>query len=610
MRVLLGNQRLNLRASSLLGVGGEARVYRHADQAIKIFHPVPPGDAAADRARRDKLAKVDALARLAPSLPGCVVAPTGVVTDEAGEPIGVAMPLVQDAEPIARIGQRAWRETHLDAAGVVRAIAAIGDALRALHATGVVVGDLNDGNVLLGANGPALIDVDSFQLGGFPCAVAHERFLDPRLYGVDLAARPAFAPEHDFYSLTVMLVMGLLFVHPYGGVHKRFATFLRRGEARHSIFRGDVSLPKSAAPLDALSDALLDHLACVFDRDARGALPSTLLTTRFTRCSGCGLEHARSACPACRVVAPMPAPVRTIGRATARMVFSTEGRILAAAIQLGRLRVVVRDASGVIVRESGAVVTERAPLHARVFPAGDDTHVVSTHHGRAEVATFRARGDSAYDVTGAVAGEPAFAANALEVARTEDDWLFVGGRRQGKILEGETWIRMGERLGAGLYRAGQVAVAFVFALDRPGLREVPLAGLAALGKARLLSVDVRFDAEHALFVIHAEIGGSPRTFVALVDARGRILAEAFGAPEDGALFGPARAKALMGGVIVCASDEGLVAVRADSGRFVPGAVFEDTAAFVTAESELLAGPGGAVLIVGAQTIHELRRAAP
>ncbi|MFO0673868.1 MAG: hypothetical protein U0235_30315, partial [Polyangiaceae bacterium] len=92
MRVLLGNQRLNLRASSLLGVGGEARVYRHADQAIKIFHPVPPGDAAADRARRDKLAKVDALARLAPSLPGCVVAPTGVVTDEAGEPIGVAMP--------------------------------------------------------------------------------------------------------------------------------------------------------------------------------------------------------------------------------------------------------------------------------------------------------------------------------------------------------------------------------------------------------------------------------------------------------------------------------------------------------------------------------------
>lgn len=608
MHVRLGKKRIVLRERAILGVGGEARVYRHDDLAIKIFHPVPAGDALAARVRDQKLAKLDALSRAAGTLPRAVVAPIAPVTDDAGAPIGVAMPLVDGAEPIARLAHRPWRETRLTASGALATLGALAGILTLVHRAGVVVGDLNDGNALLTPSGPCLIDVDSFQIGGLPCPVAHERFLDPRLYGVDLGASPVFSPEHDFYSLTVMLVMGLLYVHPYGGVHKGFATFLRRAEARHSIFRGDVALPKSAAPLDALPDAMLDHLTRVFDRDLRGAPPAWLFSVPFTRCAGCGLEHARAACPACRVVAPVPAPTRTSGRTTARVIYETDGCILAAVIQDGHLRVVARAASGAIVREDGAVVAESAPERAFMHPAGDATHLVSARSdGLADVITIRPRGAPERRATGAVAGGAAFAANARSFVRTEDEWLFVDDRRMGKILEGETWLRMGDALGLGLYRAGALVVAFTFALDRPGLREIALPGLAALGRARILRVDARFDEKHALLVVEAEIAGAPRTLVALMDDRGRVLAEAIGAPEDGPLFGPARGKALMGGVLVCASDDGLAVVRADHGRFVPGPIFDDTASFVTATDELLAGPGGAVLVVRARTIHELRR---
>ena len=60
---------------------------------------------------------------------------------------------------------------------------ALHDALAGLHRAGVVMGDCNDLNILV-ETAPArvhLIDVDSYQLPGFPCAMFSERFVDPRL---------------------------------------------------------------------------------------------------------------------------------------------------------------------------------------------------------------------------------------------------------------------------------------------------------------------------------------------------------------------------------------------------------------------------------------------
>ena len=42
MNVFLGGTRIRLKDADLLGEGGEARVYRFGDQAVKLFHAPSP----------------------------------------------------------------------------------------------------------------------------------------------------------------------------------------------------------------------------------------------------------------------------------------------------------------------------------------------------------------------------------------------------------------------------------------------------------------------------------------------------------------------------------------------------------------------------------------
>jgi hypothetical protein len=320
--VFMNGKRIRLDDRDLLGIGGEGRVFRAGDHALKIFFTMTD-------ARRNKLAAFPT------GLPEAVVGPVAPCTDQRGTVIGYAMRALDGAVDIHRLGQRKWRDANMSAAEVLARFRDLATTIAELHARGIVVGDLNDGNVVLtrgrGTSQPGwcpwLIDADSMQFASFPCTVAHERFLDPRLYGIDLAATGALSRESDFYALAVMLFASLLFVHPFGGAHASYPTMLRRAEARHSILRGDVKLPSSATRLDVLPDNVLAWFSDVFDRDAREAIPAALLDARFTRCA-CGIEHARRVCPGCTVRAAIPAPpspVTTHGRIRAVTMTRDEG---------------------------------------------------------------------------------------------------------------------------------------------------------------------------------------------------------------------------------------------------------------------------------------------
>jgi hypothetical protein len=303
--VLLAGKRVRLDDRDLLGVGGEGRVFRVKDRAVKVFFAMTD-------ARKNKLAAFPA------GLPSRVIGPLELCTDTNGETIGYAMRALDAAIDVHRVAQRKWREANMTAAELLAVFRELTTTLAQLHARAIVLGDLNDGNVVLtrsaadAAFQPWLIDADSMQFARFPCVVAHERFLDPRLYGVDLS-RGALSRESDWYALAVMFFASLLCVHPYGGAHASYPTLLRRAEARHSVLQADVKLPHAAFRPEILDDDTLAWFASVFDRDARTPIPSALLESRFTRCT-CGIEHARRVCPICTVVVAMPAPVRTIGR--------------------------------------------------------------------------------------------------------------------------------------------------------------------------------------------------------------------------------------------------------------------------------------------------------
>lgn len=395
--VTMNGQRVRLDDRDLLGVGGEGRVFRAGNHALKVFFTMTD-------ARKKKLAAFPT------GLPDAVVGPLALCTDQRGNVVGYAMRALDRAVDIHRLGQRKWRDANMTSDDVLATFRDLATTIGKLHARGIVVGDLNDGNVVVTPEAsqppsqpkwrPWLIDADSMQFASFPCVVAHERFLDPRLYGVDLAATGALSRESDFYALAVMLFASLLFVHPFGGAHASYPTMLRRAEARHSVLRGDVKLPHSATRPDVLPDDALAWFTQVFDRDAREALPAALLGARFTRCA-CGVEHARRVCPACTVAVampPPPSPVRTLGRI--------------------RATTMTRD-------EGARFVTSSLDYAKRVHLDGD----------------WLLRAD---------------------------------GTRIGQILENQTHVRAGATLGFAFYRAGLFTMSFVFDMARGPLRQLEL----------------------------------------------------------------------------------------------------------------------------------------
>ncbi len=593
MRVLIDGQPAVLDDADVLGQGGEAVVYRHGGLAVKIFHP----DA-------DAVAKHAKLAAFPRDLPAGVVGPSGLVTDvgRRRRPIGYAMPRVSGGLDLSRLALRKVRDGVIDAATVLAIFTDLHASLRALHERGVVVGDLNDGNVLAVGRSARLIDVDSLQFGDHLCTVAHERFLDPRLYGVDLSAAPAFDSGSDWYAFTILVFQTLLYVHPFGGVHPTEASPLRRAELGLSVLRDEVKRPKVAASPTVLPDPLRAWFEAVLERGVRDVFPERLLSARgWTRCPSCGLEHARMACPSCAstghlVLRP---PAEHHGRCRATTVFRTHGRILSASWD-GGLRY-AWEADGVVRREDGSPVYAdpiepglRFGLAARATWVGSGRRLVAVCGGRPGLRV----------ACSSFAGAPSFAVAGERLIVAEGGWLKDAsqGLRLGSVLDGQTWFAAGPRLGAGHYRAGAVTQHFLFRPDRPGLVPVELPPI----EGRLLDVDACFDDGHALIGWATERRGRAHAHLALVRADGRVLGRAEGDPREQPHLAVG-GKALMRGRAVATTDRGLVAlvVEAGSGALGVGDLFVDTAPFVAAGHQLLPGPGGSVHIVTTREIIQL-----
>lgn len=590
MDVYLSSKRVKISDSDLLGEGGEARVYRLNELAVKLFHP--PADATARRVLDQKLQK---LARFPTGLPASVIAPKELATDRAGKVIGYVMPLVKGAEDFARLANRKWRAVAVPNKAVTALFQDLHETVSALHARSVIIGDFNDGNVLF-ANGRAhLIDADSMQFGGFPCAVGHERFLDPRLYGVDLASSPRFDEGSDWYAFSVLLFSSLLYVHPFGGTHAKLGTLLRRAEARHSVLESDVTLPRLAASPAVLPDDLLHWLGAVFEKDERSPFPRTLLELPWTTCA-CGVEHARAVCPECKTLGPLVTRqvLRSKGRCTARTAFETSGRVLFATLQ-GGLRYLYEE-DGVVRREDGALVMARpAEANARFAICGAATWVADSR-GRVEkiengLVVERAQ----TQVRQAIPVTPVLAASASASYRQEQEWLVdqLTGARVGQVLEGQTWLWTGERLGLGFYRAGGLTVAFLLKTGRAGLKQ--LQGVEWQG--RIIEADAVFDAKHALLTVVTDFNGKDTVHRWLFDEQGALVAKCAGGSRGNA--------ALLGGRAVIATDAGLVLFKTDSGVLVEAVQFSDTQPFVSAGDELLANSDGSLFVVGARDIVQL-----
>ncbi len=321
--VWIDGGKVTLSPASLLGQGGEAEVYDLGDgRVVKWWkpsdHPDFDGLPAAQAAATKRIAEAPARLRALPGrMPAAVVAPVGLAlaSKRSTTVVGYLMPKIAGTA-LHAYGEPRWRRDHPVAGDeVLAALLALHDALLGLHRAGVVVGDCNDLNVLVDGRRVHLIDVDSYQLPGFPCAMFSERFVDPRL--CDRAGVPIRPHDEasDWFAFAVMAFRSLLGVSPWGGVHQPATLAARcpaaaRARQRLSVYAADVVYPRAARPLAILPDELAATFRVIFERDQRGVFPRDVLERlRLRTCSGCGDEHARVRCPTCQVRAHVPPAV-------------------------------------------------------------------------------------------------------------------------------------------------------------------------------------------------------------------------------------------------------------------------------------------------------------
>src|SRR5262249_12003006 len=158
---------------------------RHQKQAVKIYLTPSPER---DQKLRDFLP-------YGQSLPPEVIAPEQLAIDpQTNQVVGFTMRLLDSRfVEIRRLANTTFRAmAGLTARDLSTLFLNAHQTLSAIHKAGLVVGYLNDLNLMFYGPEMLFIDVDSFQFDKYPCMVGTEAFLDPALYGIDLAQQPYF----------------------------------------------------------------------------------------------------------------------------------------------------------------------------------------------------------------------------------------------------------------------------------------------------------------------------------------------------------------------------------------------------------------------------------
>jgi hypothetical protein len=303
------------------------------------------------------------------------------------------------------------------------------------------------------------------------------------------------------------------------------------------------------------------------------------------------------------------------GEVTAPVVFYRGGFIVAAALEGDTLRWLVHE-GGRYVREDGSVVLEGPLDPMLVFALQGSATVVG--RGAAAVVLAPGAAPSRFALDG-FRGRPVLAANARFRYFAQAGRLLrrrshggAGGvaalveeqaaERVGDVLAGQTLLWAGERFGFGFYRAGTLAVAFVFDAERGGLKDtIKLPFLPG----EIVGAECALDGERAWLFLAAQHRGRTVHQCVVVLRSGEVEAAAQAESGDGSWLGTLAGRAAVGGFLLAATDAGIVRVEPREGALVETRAFPDTEPFVTATTRLFPASRG-LFAVGEREIRLLR----
>ncbi len=618
MKVYVNGRAVRLQPRRAIGKGGEADVYDiGGGRALKLFKPPEHPDFVPypDQAKAARL-RIDEQQRKLPDFPRHldprVVAPQDLVRDRADrKTLGYTMRRIGDPTPLALFGAGAFRRQGVAAAEVVEVFRNLHDAVTRLHADGVVIGDFNDLNVLVTDVGSSpevwLIDADSYQFGVYPCRLYSERFVDPLLCNGALQLARSHNTDSDWYAFTVMLLRSLLLTDPYGGVYKpqdpgRKVPAPLRPLHRVTVFHPQVRYPKPAHPREILPDDWLDHFDQVFHHDARGPYPARLFDLlKWTTCATCRLEHSRRACPRCRRQLAMAPALRTVrGRLECTVVLRADGPVVAVAVGAAGLAWLTHEA-GAYRRENGETVLEGGRSPELTFGLLGSSTLVARRDQLAVLGPDGAR-QLSVETTG---GASAFASNGHHLFRIENGRLLrdepLAPVLVGEVLSEQTRFWVGESFGFGYYRAGRLAVAFVFEAEGTGLNDgVRLPPLPS----QWLDATCTFAGERCWLLITARETGRTRRHAVVLRRDGSVEATGGGDAHDLPWLASLRGACASDAGLLVPTDDGVVRIGIAGSDLLEAETFPDTEPYVDASSRLLASPEG-LIVVGETEIRRL-----
>lgn len=227
MKVQWRGRSLTLTAADFVAQGGQAKVYARDGQALKLFTSAVPPQA--------KLAALRACNR-----PG-IVAPTDEVYDENGVLIGFSMPLLDGWSSLIQLVPRAYRDRHgLDVARIGSLVLQLRELVEHAHRHQALIVDLNELNVLVSPSHDqvSLIDVDSWQIAGFPASALAPGVQDHRSTG--------FSTGTDWFAFAVVSFQLFSGIHPFRGRHPTVKTLEERVKGGLSVFHPEVVVPPMA----------------------------------------------------------------------------------------------------------------------------------------------------------------------------------------------------------------------------------------------------------------------------------------------------------------------------------------------------------------------------
>lgn len=263
-----GAKALTLTPNDHVATGGEGSVYVKGNFAYKVF----TDPAKALRAGMER--KVEFLRKL--QHPG-IAAPDAVLRSKAGEFLGIRLPRVV-GDPLCKAFTNTWRDAHqFGLAETAKVVDAMREVTAFAHRNNALLVDANELNWMLHGTTPVAIDVDSWQLPGFPATAIMASIKD--------YAEPGFSEGTDWFAWAITSFQLWCGIHPYKGVHPSFARGVLEERMRKnaSVFDAGVKLPGAARPADDIPAMLRNWYRDVFVGGARSAPPSAFASALVTQ---------------------------------------------------------------------------------------------------------------------------------------------------------------------------------------------------------------------------------------------------------------------------------------------------------------------------------------